>query len=219
MIYFTSDTHYHHSNIVRGTTRWDLSGQTRGNQSVRDFDTLEEHDQVIVDGINSVVGEDDVLYHLGDWSFGNLENVFKFREQLKVKTIHLCLGNHDFKIRNNKVRSGTISEVKNFGNLISTRDCFTTVQDVLNVKLNGRRFFMSHYAHRIWDKSHHGTMHIFGHSHSSLEYIEWGKSMDVGVDNAKRILGEYRPFSITEIIEILDKKLILLIDHHNHDTN
>ena len=78
---------------------------------------------------------------------------------------------------------------------------------------------MSHYAHRIWDKSHHGVCHLYGHSHSSLEHIEWGKSMDVGVDNAFRLFGQYRPFSMEEVTEILDKRPILFIDHHNKNTN
>lgn len=217
-IFFTSDTHYGHSNIVKGTTRWDLNGQTRGNRSVRDFDTLEEHDQAIVDGINSFVGENDILYHLGDWSFAGLDNIFKFREQLKVKTIHLCFGNYDHHIRNNKVRSGTLAEIESFKKL-STKELFTSTQDTINVSIKGKRFFMSHYAHRIWDKSHHGVCHLYGHSHSSLEHIEWGKSMDVGVDNAYRLFGQYRPFSLEEVIEILDKRPILFIDHHNKNTN
>ena len=209
-IFFTSDTHYGHSNIVKGTTKWDLNGQTRGNQSVRDFDTLEEHDQAIVDGINSFVGEKDILYHLGDWSFAGLDNIFKFREQLKVKTIHLCFGNHCHHIKSNKFS-------ENFNK--RTQDLFTSVQDTINVSIKGKRFFMSHYAHRIWDKSHHGVCHLYGHSHSSLEHIEWGKSMDVGVDNAFRLFGQYRPFSMEEVTEILDKRPILFIDHHNKNTN
>jgi hypothetical protein len=32
------------------------------------------------------------------------------------------------------------------------------------------------------------------------------RSMDVGVDNAKHLLGEYRPFSEDEVLEILLKR-------------
>jgi len=212
-VFFTSDTHYGHSNIVRGTTRWDLSGDTKG-QSCRDFDTLEEHNKALVEGINKVVGKDDILYHLGDWSFGGLDNIWKFRNQLRVDTIHLIFGNHDHHIRNNKVFSGILEALSG---KISAKEMFTTTQDVLEVKLNHKHFFMSHYSHQVWNGSHKGIMHCFGHSHDTLEGI--GKSMDVGMDSAKRILGEYRPFSLEEVTEILDKRPILFIDHHDKNTN
>ena len=77
MIYFTSDTHYGHKNIVRGVTSW-----PEGNQC-RDFKTLEEHNEKLVESINSVVGQDDILYHLGDWSFGGVENIFKLEKENK----------------------------------------------------------------------------------------------------------------------------------------
>ena len=55
---------------------------------------------------------------------------------------------------------------------------------------------------------------LYGHSHDSLEYEAWGKSMDVGVDAAFRILGQYRPFSYEEIKAIMDKRDIKVLDHH-----
>lgn len=65
-----------------------------------------------------------------------------------------------------------------------------------------------HYAMRVWNKSHHGSIHLYGHSHDSLdkdgEYN--GLSMDVGMDSAYRIFGEYRPFQIVEIIDIMNKR-------------
>ena len=69
---------------------------------------------------------------------------------------------------------------------------------------------------RVWNKSHHGAYHLYGHSHDSMEDKEWGKSMDVGVDSAFRILGEYRPFSFDEIKGILDKRELYTIDHHEN---
>lgn len=35
------------------------------------------------------------------------------------------------------------------------------------------------------------------------EEIKWGRSMDVGIDNAYRLFGEYRPFSFQELYEML----------------
>lgn len=47
-LYFTSDTHYNHSNICRGTSNWP---EGRGT---RDFHSLGEMNDAIVTGINSV---------------------------------------------------------------------------------------------------------------------------------------------------------------------
>ena len=42
---------------------------------------------------------------------------------------------------------------------------------------------------------------------------EWGKSMDIGVDNAYRLFGEYRPFSLDEIKKIMDDREHKMFHH------
>lgn len=200
-IWFTSDTHYHHKNIVRGTTVW---GET---QEVRNFDTLEEHDEALVANFNSVVKENDILYHLGDWSFGGHEQIKVFRDRLKVKTIHLIKGNHD----QNIFKKGS-----------PYAGCFNSLNDVLQFslkidsQLSGKygkqQFFLSHYSHQVWDQSHHGTIHLFGHSHGTLKGI--GRSMDVGVDT-----NNLYPYHLDEILSYMKNVKWEVVDHHNESTN
>jgi calcineurin-like phosphoesterase family protein len=236
-IYFTSDTHYHHKNICRGTSQWDRFGEGSSHQSTRDFATLEEMNQAIVDGINNKVGADDILYHLGDWSFGGLEQIWNFRKQINCKNIHLIFGNHDHHIENNKnieihntldehtlynsynSRSAAFYAVKDKNILAAVRGLFASTQYVKTIKAGSTSIFMSHFAHRVWDKSHHGRIHLYGHSHASLEHEEWGKSLDVGVDNYYRLYGKYEPFSLAQIWEIMAKRQAKIIDHHNKTTN
>ncbi len=94
-IFFTSDTHYHHKNIVRGTTSWEKIEPSMGIQRVRNFNTLEEHNDTLVNNFNSLVKENDTIYHLGDWSFGGHEQIKIFRNRLNCKNIFLIFGNHD----------------------------------------------------------------------------------------------------------------------------
>jgi len=192
-----SDSHYGHVNLIKGISKWE------DKWGCRDFKGLEDHNKAILDGINNHVKYDDVLYHLGDWSFGGMENIKKFRYQVNCQTIHLCLGNHDEYIRKE----------------IFYSSLFSSVQDVLQVRHGQHKFFMSHYAHRVWEGSHKGVIHCYGHSHSTIERESWGKSMDVGIDNAFKLLGEYRPFSIEEVISIMDKREIKFVDGHNKNTN
>lgn len=217
MIYFTSDTHYNHKNIVRGTTSWEIDKDEKGShQNLRDFDTLEEHNQKLVDNINSVVKENDELYHLGDWSFGGKQNILIFREQIKCKNIHIIFGNHDHHIENDGI-------IRNIA--------FKSYGYYKEIKYNKYNFILCHYAMRVWNKSHHGSIMLYGHSHGTLDemtpeianptwigdkyYIKNYRTMDVGVDTNNLF-----PYSIEDIIRIMNKRDVALeIDHHNKNTN
>lgn len=189
--WFSSDFHFGHKNITGPSVSDWKSGY-------RNFSTIEEMDHVILDSINEYVRPEDTLYFLGDFSFGGHHKTPEYRSRIACQNIHVCRGNHDEKIDLYK-------------------DHFTSVQDVLTVKHGKHTFFLSHYSHRIWLGSHKGIIHLYGHSHDTI--ADYGKSMDVGVDVANRLVNAYRPFSIEEIIDIMDRRPVELIDHHNEKTN
>lgn len=109
-VFFTSDTHYGHNNICRGVSKWaDLEENTR------DFDTVSDMNDGIVNGINKNVREDDILFHLGDFALYNKKKNFEFRKQIKCKNVHLIKGNHDDEIKNNpKEFSELFSSIQNY---------------------------------------------------------------------------------------------------------
>lgn len=194
-IWVTSDTHFHHKNIVRGVTAWDLSKrENESHLSTRDFDTLEEHDILLVNNINSVVEANDVLWHLGDWSFGGAEQIQIFRERLNCNNINLVFGNHDQHIENPK---------RGYQHL------FNSLQYYKELSIGKQMFVLSHYAFRVWNKYSKGSMHLYGHSHGSLLDAN-NRSMDVGIDT-----NNLMPYNIDEIFNKLIKRDIHSIDHHN----
>ena len=199
-IWFTSDTHFGHTNIAGPKISTWSSGY-------RDFSSVHMMNMALVDGINKYVKEDDILYHLGDWSFGGVQNIFQFRNYIICKNIHLILGNHDQHIID--------KEIKYHDTTFNPIELFSSVQDVLTIELGKTKLFLSHYSHRVWLGSHKGVIHLYGHSHGSIP--DYGKSMDVGVDVAFKKFGEYRPFNIGDITNIMSKRTIEKIDHHGED--
>lgn len=215
MIYFSSDFHYNHKNIVAGISEWE------SKNGCRDFETLEEHNTTLVNNINAVVGEDDTLYFLGDWSFGGKDTVRRFREQIVCRDIILICGNHDHHIRNNQP----------WEDGVRPQDLFTSVHESLQVKINRKTINMYHYSCRVWDKSYKGSWMLYGHSHGSLPeytqqtadeqwvgddmYVRTFKTMDVGIDTHP----EFRPYSMSELVDIMEQRNVLLdIDHHGITT-
>lgn len=221
-IFFCSDPHYGQVGIVRGTSSWE------GKRGCRDFETVEEHNQKLVDNINNTVGKDDILFCLGDWSFGNykdgenVSNIQKFREQLQVKEIHLVYGNHDTEIRSSKELQSLFTSVQDYLELQISE--FSTIQGIKAFK---QHICMSHYAMRVWNKSFHGSWMLYGHSHGSLDeftpitanpqwigdqyYIKSYRTMDVGFDCHKG----FKPYSYAEIKEIMSQRDVTLeVDHH-----
>lgn len=188
-VFFTSDSHYMHNNLCRGVTRWRIKDDS-GNEvipldAVRDFDTLEEMNDLMIQNINETVGEDDILFHCGDWSFGGFERIQEFRDRIFCKNIHLILGNHDHHIEFNK---GGIRKI------------FSSVNHYLEVKLNGFNFVLCHYPIVSWNNMSRGSIMIHGHQHlKGDERFGNGRRMDVGMCGSP----EYRPYSFDEIIETL----------------
>jgi len=219
--WITSDPHYWHKNIVKGISNWsDKSG-------CRDFDTMSQHNNTIVNHMNKLVKPDDVLICLGDWSFSGKDKIWEFRKRLNVEEIHLILGNHDHHIEGNKklpnCRFNRVYKEIEDGNpdikydWVKAQDLFTSVNHVALFQIHGLKLFCSHYAHRVWNKSHKGRVHLYGHSHGTLPDL--GKSMDVGIDSAYKKFGEYRPFKFQEIQRIMQNREVEFVDHHKENTN
>jgi len=163
-VWITSDTHYNHSNICRGTTNWRKPDGSVPIKETRNFKSLDIMNDMIVDNINQYVKQDDVLIHLGDWSFGGFEFIKKFRERIICKNIHLILGNHDHHIENNK---------ENIQSLFSSVSHYNTL--VLG-KQNIRLF---HYPIDSWNGLNKGEIHLHGHCHLPNEIkIGKGKRME-----------------------------------------
>jgi len=197
-VFVTSDTHFGHKNICRGVTNWRTQDGQIPIDSTRDFQTIEQMNERLIDGINHHVGQDDTLIMLGDVSFGGFDNIGIFLERLICHNIHLILGNHDQHIDNNR-------------DYVQKR--FLSVQHYLEVRINDRDFVLCHYPLQSWHGMSKGVIHLHGHVHLP-EHRKFGngKKMDVGVDG-----NGMDPYSIDEIIKIMDKRSIapeILDDHH-----
>jgi len=210
--WFTSDTHFGHGNIMKYSLRPGLTVDEHKSLAIwqnnpRHYfkvsqESIARMDDYLIDGINQVVGENDTLWHLGDFCFAQKNEYLKvakqYRDRIKCRNVHLVFGNHD-----------------NY----PLGQLFSSSQDMATISCNGQSIVLLHYAMAVWNKSHRGAWHLYGHSHAGAE--KWldeklvgRRSFDVGVDNAKLILGEYRPWSFDEVKKIMDARTGASIDHH-----
>lgn len=184
-IWFTSDTHFAHKNICRGVSEWKDGDRTR------DFSCLESMNYRIVKQINNHVQQDDILYHLGDWSFNGVENIWNFRKQIICKNVHLILGNHDQHIKKNNW---------SFEHVGFPQDNFLSVQGYLELEIGKQTFVLSHYPMEEWlEMDRRGGIMLHGHCHHAIDESETNsiyRRMDVGMD-----WREFRPFSLEEILD------------------
>jgi calcineurin-like phosphoesterase family protein len=222
-VFFTSDTHFGHGNIIKYSKRPFLceldqeelarigqwhDGNWKGD-GASDWrispESIELMDEALLRQINDTVGEHDVLWHLGDFAMpGRNHNHYYrtryYRDSIKCRTVNLIWGNHDDR---------------------RTTDIFNETYDLKEVEVPGlpRNAVLCHYAMAVWNKSHRGNMHFYGHSHSEAEpwlnrSMVGRRSMDVGVDNAAKVLGKYRPFSTDDIMALIGSQVGFAFDHH-----
>ncbi len=201
-LWFTSDTHYNHANICKATTSW-----TGADALTRDFDSLEKMNETLVSNINKYVQQDDILIHLGDWSFGGFESIKAFRDKIVCQNVHLVLGNHDHHIQNNRNDIQSLfSSVNQYLDL--------DVRRWIGKSKERTRFICMHYPIASWNGMNDGVIHVHGHVHLPKHLrVGNGKSIDVGVDG-----NNLEPISLDEVLNLMKNqpidKLTLPRDHH-----
>lgn len=205
-VFFTSDTHYNHTNICRGTSNWAGSRENR----TRDYDTLHQMNIDLIDNINMLVMEDDILIHLGDWSFGGFESIAEYRNQLNCKNIHLFLGNHDHHILNNK------EGIRELFSSVNEQRMVTIVMPPLakGERPERHRFVLSHYPIASWQDMGDGVMHLHGHIHTPHEFkVGPGRMMDVGIDGNP----DFQPYTIEKVLKLIANRPIKSLLAHQMD--
>jgi len=202
--WITADTHYSHKNICRGVTDWRNPDGTIPIANTRDFPTVDKMNDIMVNNINNVVMQDDVLIHLGDWSFAGFDSIREFWNRLVCKNIYLFLGNHDHHIKKN--RNGI-------------RELFVSVdKEEEDYNFDGYRIHLHHYPITSWKDIKEGTIHLHGHTHLMGDNkFGKGKKMDVGIDGHP----EFRPYNLKyEVIPLMNKRSIAFemgsMDHHSN---
>lgn len=94
--WFTSDTHFNHANIIRYCGRPFADGADGDGNAVVSEKSVADMNETIIRRWNTVVGKDDVVWHLGDFCLGDKqrETIPQLVSRLNGR-INLVLGNHD----------------------------------------------------------------------------------------------------------------------------
>ena len=199
--WITADSHYMHANICIYCNRpWqqpsDFYVDDTGKQHWVNYDIAQrrarEMTEALIANHNSVVGKTDLVYHLGDYMFGREDAEFDaIFNRLNGKFIFIK-GNHDKLAAKNRHK---FHEYHHSG--------------LLETVIEGQAVVLCHYAMKTWNRAHHGSWHLYGHSHGTLPEDPNSLSFDVGVD-----CHEYFPWSWEQIKTKMAKKTFKPLDHH-----
>lgn len=180
-IFFTSDTHFGHDNIIKYCNR--------------PFKDTEEMDKILIENQNKVVPKDGLVYHLGDFAQKTIGYWERIREQLNGEII-LIYGNHDDRFLYNERMHKLFKEVTPQKKVWFYKTC---------IYMNHYPFLCFGGA---W-KGEDAVWQLFGHVHTSpltdkgldqqrMQYL-FTTQYDVGVDNNNFTLVSFE--QLTQIIE------------------
>lgn len=183
-VFFTSDTHFGHENIIKWCNR--------------PYSSVEEMNESLIENWNSTVEPDDTVFHLGDFAFGGAELWKEVLTRLNGK-IYLILGNHDEKNFRESYREYFEGISWQMKLRIEGRSIY----------LNHCPFLCYGGSYRtpenaVWQL--HGHTHEMqgenlGEDYPRLQY-RFPYQYDVGVD-----FNNYKPISFTELCKKIEKKV------------
>jgi calcineurin-like phosphoesterase family protein len=177
-VLFWSDTHFGHK-----CERWDVPLWRQ-----RGFNSVDEHDQILIERWNSKAQEDTIGFFLGDFIFGP-DTIRRFEEivnNMKFKTLHMMPGNHCSGWKQHLEKNASTHGVWN----ISDSKRLIFIPNYLEAVVNKQPIVMSHYPIVSFNGQTKGSWMIHGHCHGKLyqsptaQFIYQAKVLDVGIENS-----------------------------------
>lgn len=180
-LWFTSDLHFGHRNVIRFCNRPFVDEKEMGSKLIENW--------------NSVVRENDIVFVLGDvfW-FNDSYSIKRVLNQLKG-IIYIIPGNHD--------------NFESYHRVIDNPR-FILCDDIIQVFLEGvegkkiYELWLSHYPLMTWPHRDNGAINLFGHIHSHPNRTE-GVDQDLPLHKNQCDVGtdywEYKPVEFKTLLE------------------
>ena len=183
-VFFTSDLHFRHGNIIK--------------YCKRPFETVQEQTEKLIENWNKTVPDTATVFILGDFAFATKNQWRGFLNRMTGKK-YLILGNHD---RHEDI------PVEMFEDIVDLAKVSIKIKDH-----EWKTFILSHRPILCWEGRNDGSIMLYGHVHtcsnpeveetidSELVKFMPKNSLDVGVDN-----NDYKPISVKEVLEKIKNK-------------
>lgn len=201
-IFFTSDLHFGHANIIKYCNR--------------PFANAQEMNEQLIANWNAIVPVNGLVYELGDLFLCDVKDALNILRRLNGTIFHIN-GNHDRTIQDLKHINGEPVANK----VAWLKDYFELKVSDVDVDRGRQKIVLFHYPIASWNSGGHGSWHLHGHCHSNFAENDNSKYIDCGVDGqAKRLGGnpaDYRPMTYDEVKKIMAKKLFVPVDHHGKE--
>jgi len=191
-LFVTSDTHFNHNK--------EFVTKTRG------YENAQQMTEDMINTINTVVGPEGILLHLGDFCLNTTREMYEdILSKLKIKEIWMLWGNHNNPIQ--RTYGGTREQISAFNKGVFIK----YLSHYFTFRRGKKSFVCFHFPIHVWDGVNDGSMHLCGHSHGSLirsrPETNEGKILDCGWDIHRK------PITMKEIETIMDSKQ-LNPNHH-----
>lgn len=183
-IFFTSDTHFGHKNVIEFCNR--------------PFTDIKNMSEGLIQRWNDKVRSCDIVFHCGDvcW-FNSRHDTKRVLEKLNG-IIYIVLGNHDTR------KQFELCDPEKIKILDDTATLYITGSTEQEKPTKPIEIFLSHNPQMTWPHRMYGVPNFFGHIHSGpnskAEHDQdlplWDNQYDVGVDN-----NNYAPIELKEALK------------------
>ena len=186
MVFFSSDHHFYHSNIIKYCSR--------------PFGSIEDMNAEMVKRWNDLVKPKDTVYYLGDFALA-YQAVIHFTPLLNGEKI-LIMGNHDLCHPYNKKKTDTGKRIY--------RECgFKLLLEETIIEVNNKNVRLNHFPYASIDDDKYGKKYskyrpiddgkwlLCGHVHEKWKIKN--KMINVGVD-----VWDFKPVPLSTIEKIIN---------------
>ena len=154
--YYTSDLHFGHDKIIQ--------------YCKRPFADAKEQDRTLIANFNSVVGENDTVYHMGDFTYRNAFPPEHYLQQLNGQWFFI-LGNHD-----------KVNQMRRLYSSCPGKVAGVEYYKEISTGHKGMNNVLFHYPIITWNHILRGWRHLYGHTHANYIHPH-PAAIHVGIDS------------------------------------